>query len=90
MTRKDYIQTASILNEYMTDAPSIVMSLAHDFANYFADDNPRFNYDKFITAVAGEGLLVWEHLIQLGSILLLQHLAYLFSPQYFFLVLKNY
>ena len=58
MTRKDYIQTANILNEYMTDAPNLVMSLAHDFANYFADDNPRFNYDKFINAVAGEGLLV--------------------------------
>ena len=58
MTRKDYIQTAEILRYYLDQTPSIVIEIAHDFAEYFALDNPRFNYDKFINAVAGEGLLV--------------------------------
>ena len=54
MTRKDYIQTAEILRYYLDQTPSIVIEIAHDFAEYFADDNPRFNYDKFINAVAGD------------------------------------
>ena len=62
MTRKDYVQASEILSHYLSDSPLVVMEIAHDFAEYFALDNPRFNYDKFINAVAGEGLLVWTHL----------------------------
>ena len=70
MTRKDYIQTANILNEYLNDEPILVMSLAKDFAEYFAEDNPRFDSDKFIKAVSPLQVLIWEHLTQLGLILL--------------------
>ena len=58
MTRKDYIQTANILNEYLNDEPILVMSLAKDFAEYFAEDNPRFDSDKFIKAVSPLQVLV--------------------------------
>ena len=54
MTRKDYIQTAEILRYYLDQVPSIVIEIAHDFAEYFATDNENFNYDKFINAVAGD------------------------------------
>ena len=54
MTRKDYVQASEILSHYLTDSPLVVMEIAHDFAEYFALDNPRFNYDKFINAVSGD------------------------------------
>ena len=54
MTRKDYIQASEILSHYLTDSPLVVMEIANDFAEYFALDNPRFNYDKFINAVSGD------------------------------------
>ena len=54
ISRKDYIYTSEVLNNYLNDSPSLIMQLAHDFADYFAMNNERFNYDKFINTVAGD------------------------------------
>jgi hypothetical protein len=57
MTRKDYIATANILSSYLEQteenilASLIVKSIAEDFADLFANDNPNFNEDKFLDAV---------------------------------------
>jgi hypothetical protein len=57
MTRKDYIATAKIFNSY-ADAgqdniliSSLVKSIAEDFADLFASDNPNFDEQKFLDAV---------------------------------------
>jgi hypothetical protein len=57
MTRKDYIATANILGSYLKEtednilASLIVKSIAEDFADLFANDNPNFNDEKFLDAV---------------------------------------
>jgi hypothetical protein len=55
MTRKDYVQTAEILSDW-ADAMEYetLYALAKDFADYFSQDNPRFNRDKFYSAVGVE------------------------------------
>ena len=58
MTRKDYVKTAQILNNYADEIDFLVMQeIADEFAEMFENDNPNFNYQKFIDAVfeiAGE------------------------------------
>jgi hypothetical protein len=57
MTRKDYIATANILSSYLEQAEEnilaslIVKSIAEDFADLFASDNPNFDEQKFLDAV---------------------------------------
>ena len=57
MTRKDYIATANILSSYLEQAEEnilaslIVKSIAEDFADLFASDNPNFDEEKFLDAV---------------------------------------
>jgi hypothetical protein len=57
MTRKDYIATANILSSYLEQteenilASLIVKSIAEDFADLFANDNPNFDDEKFLDAV---------------------------------------
>ena len=62
MTRKDYIATASILNNYLKrnnseSHPQLVAEfdeLVQDFIYYFAKDNPNFDSDKFWDACFGD------------------------------------
>jgi hypothetical protein len=57
MTRKDYVATAEILNNHFNNYPveiSDFKELVLDFADMFAEDNPRFNETKFIDAVFGK------------------------------------
>jgi hypothetical protein len=55
MTRKDYVKTAQILNNYVDEIDFLVLSeIADEFAGMFEDDNPNFNYQKFIDAVFAE------------------------------------
>ena len=57
MTRKDYVKTAEILNLWWNNNPvelSDFQELVYDFADWFADDNPNFNEEKFIEAVYGK------------------------------------
>jgi L-ascorbate metabolism protein UlaG (beta-lactamase superfamily) len=58
MTRKDYVRTAEILNHRLfidgaTDfaAAEAIKEIAEDFAQYFEEDNERFDYDRFMEAV---------------------------------------
>jgi hypothetical protein len=57
MTRKDYIATANILSSYLEQAEEnilaslIVKSIAEDFADLFASDNPNFDEERFLDAV---------------------------------------
>ena len=52
MTRKDYVETAKILNEYVDEIDfSILADIAENFATMFANDNPRFSHQRFIDAV---------------------------------------
>jgi len=48
MTRKDYVSTAEILNSYGADMKMEVFEdLVHDFSVMFAEDNERFDSDRF-------------------------------------------
>lgn len=55
MTRKDYVATAQILNNYVDEIDFLVLQeIADEFAEMFENDNPNFNYQKFIDAVFAE------------------------------------
>jgi hypothetical protein len=55
MTRKDYVATASILNNYLKrnnseSHPQLVAEfdeLVNDFISFFENDNARFDSEKF-------------------------------------------
>jgi len=52
MTRKDYVETANILNEYVDEIDFAILSdIAENFAEMFQNDNPRFSHQRFIDAV---------------------------------------
>ena len=52
MTRKDYVQTANILNGYKDQIDFILMSeIVLDFSEMFMADNERFDEQRFIDAV---------------------------------------
>ena len=51
MTRKDYVTTAEILNSYASEIKlEVFEDLVYDFANMFAEDNERFDSDRFYEA----------------------------------------
>ena len=53
MTRKDYVSTSEILKNWYFNHPineHYFGDLVGEFALMFEDDNPRFNYDKFVSA----------------------------------------
>jgi hypothetical protein len=48
MTRKDYVETAKILNQFTTEIDSkTFQDLVFEFSEWFSADNPRFDEDKF-------------------------------------------
>ena len=49
MTKKNYIQIAKIIKEYGDREHMLLLKLCE----YFKKDNPNFNADKFLDAVAG-------------------------------------
>lgn len=54
MTRKDYVKTAEILKDFRDHYPTELIdfkNLVFDFADWFAEDNPNFNEDKFVEAI---------------------------------------
>lgn len=57
MTRKDYVAVAKIFNSYVIAGQdnilvsSLVKSIAEDFADLFANDNPNFDETRFENAV---------------------------------------
>ena len=52
MTKKDYIAIATILNKYSDAEHMILLKLCQ----YFKEDNPNFDADKFIDMVADDKL----------------------------------
>ncbi len=55
MTRKDYVATAKILNNYKDEIDYLIISeMADEFAEMFEADNPNFDYQKFIDAIFEE------------------------------------
>jgi hypothetical protein len=48
MTRKDYIETAKILNQFSDTIDShVFQDLVFEFSEWFSADNPRFDENKF-------------------------------------------
>lgn len=54
MTRKDYVMTAEILNAAIPYNEDLVLKIADEFADYFKQDNPRFDRRRFFDAVEKE------------------------------------
>ena len=48
MTRKDYVATAEIINSYADEIKlSVLEDLVNDFIEMFANDNEKFDSDRF-------------------------------------------
>jgi hypothetical protein len=55
MTRKDYIETANILNKFANEIESKqFQDLIFEFSEWFSADNPRFDENKFWDACVKE------------------------------------
>ena len=52
MTEKDYIAIATILNKYSDAEHMILLKLCE----YFKEDNPNFDADKFLDMVADDDI----------------------------------
>jgi hypothetical protein len=54
MTRKDYVAIAEILANYhregMVHQADLIDAIAADFARLLANDNPRFDRERFLAA----------------------------------------
>jgi hypothetical protein len=51
MTRKDYVETAKILNLFAESIDShVFQDLIFEFSEWFSADNPRFDENKFFDA----------------------------------------
>jgi len=52
MTRKDYVETAKILNTFVdVIEPNTMVKLVENFVEMFQNDNPNFDYIIFLKAV---------------------------------------
>ena len=51
-TKKDYIALATILNKYSDAEHMILLKLCE----YFKEDNPNFDADKFLDMVADDNI----------------------------------
>ena len=55
MTRKDYVETAKILNLFADNIDShVFQDLIFEFSEWFSADNPRFDENKFWDACVKE------------------------------------
>jgi hypothetical protein len=55
MTRKDYVETAKILNMFATEIDSkTFQDLIFEFSEWFSADNPRFDENRFWDACVKE------------------------------------
>jgi hypothetical protein len=58
MTRKDYVETAKILNQFIDRIDSHEFNdLIFEFSEWFLSDNPRFDETKFQEACYKENLV---------------------------------
>jgi rhamnogalacturonyl hydrolase YesR len=55
MTRKDYVETAKILNLFVNEMDSKTFKdLVFEFSEWFMSDNPRFDENRFWDACTKE------------------------------------
>ena len=55
MTRKDYVETADILNAFRSEIdPETFNDMVYEFSEWFLKDNERFRSDKFEAACNGQ------------------------------------
>jgi len=55
MTRKDYVETAKILNQFANEIElKTFQDLIFEFSEWFSADNPRFDENKFYDACTKE------------------------------------
>jgi hypothetical protein len=55
MTRKDYVETAKILNQFTDSIDShSFQDLVFEFSEWFSADNPRFDENRFWDACVKE------------------------------------
>ena len=55
LTRKVYEEQAAIIKKHLpTAGPDACYDIATDIANYFANDNPRFDRTRFLEACGFE------------------------------------
>ena len=55
MTRKDYVETAKILNQFADSIDShVFQDLVFEFSEWFSSDNPRFDETRFWDACVKE------------------------------------
>ena len=51
MTRKEYVETAKILNQFADTIDShVFQDFVFEFSEWFSADNPRFDEDRFWNA----------------------------------------
>lgn len=56
MTRKDYVEVAKILSTFQGAIDEFTFEeLILEFSDFFAEDNPRFNAEKFESACKENG-----------------------------------
>ena len=59
MTRKDYVETAKIINMFADSIDShVLQDLIFEFSEWFSSDNPRFDENKFWDACVKQNELV--------------------------------
>ena len=59
MTRKDYVETAKILNQFENEIDSkTFQDLVFEFSEWFSADNPRFDEAKFWDACVKQPALI--------------------------------
>jgi hypothetical protein len=59
MTRKDYVETAKIINMFADSMDShVLQDLIFEFSEWFSSDNPRFDETKFWDACVKQNELV--------------------------------
>jgi hypothetical protein len=61
MTRKDYVKTAEILKSFSNEIyPAVFEDMVDLFADYFLNDNERFDRERFETACGLDELELME------------------------------
>lgn len=55
MTKKNYIKASELVKKIRIHNPMDAQVVEKTFVNFFQDDNPRFDEQRFISACKNEG-----------------------------------
>ena len=67
MTKKDYVRAANICRSFQLPftkeqySKHVDVAIADAFAEFFADDNQRFDRERFMLAALGNGFVGKDH-----------------------------